>query len=555
MPSVRARIAAGDLVTARQLYPVLLRELGPIADVLLTGAMLDEADGRLEAALTTLEAMFVAGPRSIHARALAARILWRLDRAEEAQATALAALALDTGNLMSLGVLADIYAEAGRTDDRLNVAFQLALSPAASGLAAWGAVGDLVAGERWEDILQVLDRRDDLPAGRRPEITRAEALLALGRQPEALACLLEALAKGGARPKELVDRLLDRKALTAAALFHEGAVEKGHPIAGARAKTISAAKRICAATTLESAPLAHADAARALEILCPSQKWRHRAVTMIAASLVKTARAYLERGEGALAADHLIQADRLRPDDLAILGPLAEAAAKAGRLDRQLETLARIDRLSDTASDRMAAVDGARAAGRWDLVAKFMSQPPVAKGAAEAAAAATRLVANLAARLETLARDGEVEESLAMVLALVPWIAVSGWPRGAIPRLLGAGKRRLRASRSSADHASMIRLADALLAVDPADAEVGHLAARLDLRFRRFDEAAARLAGVLARDPHGARDWIDLAVACDELGQEGRRDACVARALVIAPTMPLPPPLDVVGTRIMAGSP
>ena len=259
--AVRSLIASGDLSLAREMYRALLGELGPITDVLLTEAQLDEADGNLAAARATLEAIVAAAPRSVRAKAQFARVLWRLGLAGEAETEALKALGLDPANLIGLTVLADIYAKAGRIDDRLDAVFRLALCAGASVSAAWSAIAELSGAERWEDILRLLDRRGDLLAGRRVAVTRAEALLALGRQREALTCLLEALAKGQARPKDIVDRLIARQALTAAALFLAAAVEEGHPIPGARARAIAAAKQACEATTLEGAPFIYADAA------------------------------------------------------------------------------------------------------------------------------------------------------------------------------------------------------------------------------------------------------------------------------------------------------
>ncbi len=548
--AVRSQIASGDLALAREMYRALLDQSGPIVDVLLTEALLDEAEGNLDAALARLGRIVATARRSVHAKAQSARVLWRLGRAGEAEAAALAALGLDAVNLGGLTVLADIYAKAGRTGDRLDAVCRLALCAGAPGSAVWSAIAELSGAGRWEDTLQVLDRRGDLLAEQRVTIVRAEALLALGRQREAVAGLLEALAKGQGRPQDTVDRLIARPALTAAALFLAAAIEEGHLGPAARAPAITAARQAHEGAILEDSPFVYADAARALEILCPDEGSPPKAVARAAAFLLERAHGHLARDEFSAAADHLIQAGRLRPEDPGILRLLADAAAKAGRPDRHLDTLLRIHRLSASAGSLLAAADGAYAAGRWGVLAALMTETPAVDPSRALTDAADRMLAGLRARLEGLAREGNGEEGVAMVAALAPWIDVSKWPEGAISRLLAAAKRRMRGPRISVDPTALGRLAAAFLVVDPADLDVGRLAARLHLRFRRFGEATALLAGVLEADPHVARDWVDLALAHHQLGDSGRRDACARRALVIAPTIMLPPPLDAVRVRM-----
>jgi tetratricopeptide (TPR) repeat protein len=548
---VRGRIAASDLAAAREMYEALTRRLGPIADVRLTGVMLDEAEGRLDTALASLHDIVAAAPRSIHARALSARVLLRLGRAEEAEAAALTALELDAANLIGLTVLAEVYAKAGRPGDRLDVVYRAAQCPGTPSAGVWSAIAELAGAQRWEDILRVLDRRADLPAAQRMVLARAEAQLALGRHGQAVSGLLEALARGHAPAKDAADRLVARHALIAAARFVEAAIKGGQLTAAARQPVIAEARRTCEATSLEASPLDYADAVRALEILCPEEEgWSDR-VTRAAAFLVERAAGHQARGDFAVAADHLALAARLRPRALDILRPLADAAARAGRVDRHADTLARIHRESGTPGDRQAAADAALAAGHWAVLAALMTQPP----GAQASAAAARLLPALRARLEDLGRRGDREEALAMVAALAPWIAPHAWPPALISRLLRAAKRRMRAPRTTADPAALGRLCAAFLAIEPTDADVGRVMARLHLRHHRFGEAAALFAGALDTDPHVARDWIDLALAHHALGEVERRDACVAHALVITPTIPLPAELVEIGIRMNAANP
>ncbi len=555
VPGVRARIAAGDLAAAGELYRALLRRAGPIADVLLTGAMLEEAEGRLDAALAGLEKIVAAAPRSAHGRALSARVLFRLGRADEAEASALEALRLDAVNLIGLTVLAEVYAKAGRIGERLDILSRAALCAGTSSVGVWSAIDELSAAERWEDVLQALDRRGDLLAAQRVSLVRADALLALGRHRQAVATLLEALAQDHAPATGLTDRFLARRALTSAALFVEAAIQRGHPVGPAREAVIAEARRSAAMTSLDSAPPAYADAVRALEILCPEAAWAAEATTRAALFLIDRGADDLARGDFAAAADHLIQAGRLRPEDLGVLRSLAEAAAAAGRPDRHLDTLLRIHRLAPTEATLMAAAEAARASGRWDVLGGLMARTPPIRSLREVTGAGMPILAELRERLEALARDGDGEAGLTMVAALIPWIAPRAWPSGALSHLLAAAKRRMRGPRISVDPTALGRIAAAFLAVDPSDADVGRLAARLHLRFRRFGEAAELLAGILESDPHVARDWIDLASACHELGQGARRDACVGRAFIIAPTAVLPAPLDAVRTRMIEASP
>lgn len=554
--AVRSRIVAGDLALAREMYRVLLDQLGPVTDVLITHAMLEEAEGRLDAALATFERIATANPRSIHGSAGSARVLWRLGRGDEAEAAALTALKLDSANLIGLTVLADIYAKAGRTDDRLDTVLRMALCAGVSGTAVWSAIAELSNAEKWEDILQLLDRRGgDLSDAQRLAVARAGALLALGRQREALTCLKEALAKGRVRPEDMVDWLIARGALMAAALFVQATIDEGRPSPAARASVIAAARRTCEETTLEDSQFAYADAARALEILCLAEEGPARAVALATGFLVERARDHLARDAFSTAADHLIHAARLRPEDPDILRLLAEAAARAGRPDRHLDTLLRIHALSSNAASLLAAADAAFMIGRWNVLATLMSEMSGADASREVMDARQRIVAGLRARLEDLAREGDCEGGLAMAAALAPWIGLSAWPQGAPSRLLALAKRRLRDPRMSIHPDAVMRIGAACLAVDPNDLDVGRLLARLHMRFRRFGQAVELLTRVLKTDPHVARDWIDLALAHHELGEGERRDACVARAIVIAPTAALPQPLDAVRVRLYETTP
>ncbi|MDQ2861827.1 MAG: hypothetical protein M3T55_14140, partial [Pseudomonadota bacterium] len=152
-----------------------------------------------------------------------------------------------------------------------------------------------------------------------------------------------------------------------------------------------------------------------------------------------------------------------------------------------------------------------------------------------ASGAVEGLRARLHDRLEAFLRAGDGDGAMALVTGLRPWMMLSDWPAATIARLLSAAKRHLRKPRASG---AIGPLAARYLSLDPGDADVQRLLARLHLRHRRMREAADLLADVVRVDPHVARDWLDLAKARDGLGEAAQRDLCLARAHIIAPPLP-----------------
>nr|MDQ2861602.1 hypothetical protein [Pseudomonadota bacterium] len=334
--SVRAQIVAGELAAARPAFEALRARLGPTTEVLVTEGFLLEAEGDLEASLASFQRARASAPASAYPSGQVARILARLERPAEAEAAALATLAIDDANPLGLAALAYAYASVGRTEERLDVVRRLAAIPGLGGVKLWNAIGDLAAAHRWTDVLGILDERvDDLPAGRAC-LQRVEALLGLDRQADALGRLIAAQAAGHVKPAEVVERLVAWPAMALAAAFvQQGSQETS---GAARETVFAAATRVCAAASLEASPFDYADAILALRILTPGCADLEAAVARAAAFLAERGRAHLAQAEDSEATDTLIRAARLAPADTTVLRLLADAADRAGRAERHLET-------------------------------------------------------------------------------------------------------------------------------------------------------------------------------------------------------------------------
>ena len=548
---VRSRITAGDVAIARPMYEALHGRLGPITDVLVVEGLLNEAEGDLEAAAASFQRALAGAPGSVFANAQSARICLQLGRLLEAEQAALATLRLDAGNLNGLKVLADVYARTGRLEERADVVYRLGLCPGLSGAATWTLVSELSVAGRWTEVLEILDRRGAELIPKRVASTRVETLLDLGRQRDALACLLAALADGHVQPKDVVDRLIARNALAVGAAFIKQSIADGHSGPNASAPLVAAARRTCNGITLQDSPFDFADAVRALEILLPDHEPLGKAVERSALFLVKRGRSRLIEGDYGAATDDLIRAGRIRPEDRAILELLADAALRAGRAHRHFDTLLRIHRIFADGRSLVAAARAAFSAANWTSMGDLISQ---AEAGVRASSAETieQFRLQLRRNLESLLREGHYEAGLAMVTGLKPWLDIADWPGPSIQRLLARTKRHLRGLRAFADTAAMNRLCSLYALVDPGDVDVGRLLARLHFRYRRFSEAVEVLTRVMEADPHSARDWLDLALARQELGQPALRDVCVARAIVISPTIVLPKPLEAFRARMFA---
>lgn len=549
---VRAQIASGAIALARPMYEVLSQRLGPVTDVLLVEGLLHEAEGDLEAAAASFQRALAGAPGSTVANAQAARILLQLGHLVDAEEAAQATLRLDVENLSGLKVLADVYARTGRPRQREAVIFRLACCPDLPGLATWSLVSELSTAHRWADVLGVLDRRGpDLVPKRRVATTRVEALLELGRQRDALACLITALAAGHVHASDTVNRLIARRALTVAAAFVDRAIAEGLSEPSARTPVIQAARKNCSGANLQDSPFDFADAIRALEILVPDQESFAKAADRAAWFLVKRARAHLDERDYGAATEDLIRAARVRPKDRPTLDMLAEAALRAGRPHRHFDTLVRIHDTFADGHSLAAAVKAAYAAANWAAAADLVSRSGEgARAIAQEAIAQLRLDAH--ETLESLVQEGNHEAGLAMMAGLSPWLGVGDWPDRMIDRLLAGAKRHLRRLRAFVEAPAMNRLCVLYARIDPADLDVGRLLARLHIRYRRFNEAADVLVRILDADPHCARDWADLAAVRQELGQPGLRDACIARAIVISPTITLPKHLEPLRSRMIA---
>jgi tetratricopeptide (TPR) repeat protein len=522
--AVRGQIAAGELALARPAFEALRAHPGPATDVLVTEGLLKEAEGDLVASLARFDQALASDPGSVQANGHLARILARLERPEDAEAAALAVLALDGADARGLAALAFSCARAGQLEKRLDVVRRLAAAPGATAAQVWAALDELAASDRWTDIIQALDEHvGDLPPGR-VCARRVEALLELGRQRDALACIVAAHADGHIGGGEMVDRLVARHAFAVAAAFVHQCLEGESGTAGARATVVAAARQACDQTTLEATPFDFADAVQALSILLPDREALHKAVARSAVVLVRLARAHLARGEFSAATECLIRACRLTPTDRTVLEMLADAASRAGHAHRHLATLLRIHRGFPDIDSLEPAVLGAISAGRWDMVGELMSRG-LSEGliSSRVPKAIEDFRTGLQGRLDDILRGGDWEGGMALVAGLMPWVPPPDWSPGAIVRLLAAAKRHLRSLRAPADAR---RISALFLRIDPDDVDVGRLSAALRLRQRRLAEAAESLSGVMRVDPQLARDWLDLDYARDDLGESaaGRWD-------------------------------
>ncbi|MEP6967062.1 MAG: tetratricopeptide repeat protein [Pseudomonadota bacterium] len=541
---VRSQIASGAIALAWPMYEALNERLGPVTDVLIVEGLLHEAEGDLDAAAASFQRALAGAPGSPVANAQVARIFLQLGRLVEAEEAAQATLRLDMENLGGLKILAEVYARTSRLEQREAVVYRLALCPDLPGTGAWSLVSELSNAGRWGDVLGVLDRRGgDLVPKRRVATTRVEALLELGRQRDALACLITALADGHVQPKDTVDRLIARRALTVAAVFVERAIAEGLSEPSERTPIIHAARRNCSGANLQDSPFDFADGARALEILLPDQESFAKAAERAALFLVKRARAHLAERDYGAATEDLVRAARVRPEDRPILEMLSEAALRAGQSHRLFDTLVRIHNAFGDGRSLAAAVKAAYGAANWRAAAALISE-----AAEDVRSSAGEMIAHLRLQshetLELLVREGNHEAALAMVAGLRSWLDVGDWPDGSIDRLLAKAKRHLRRLRALTDAATMNRICVLYASIDPADLDVGRLLVRLHIRYRRFNDAADVLTRILEADPHVARDWADLALVRHELGQSGLRDACIARAIVISPAITLPKNLE-----------
>lgn len=550
--TVRSHARAGRIETARRLYGELLARLGPKLDVVITEGFLLEAEGDLEAALASFQRAAIAAPASVHANAQSARVLMRMERAAEAAAAASATLALDQANIIGLTVLSYACGKAGRTKEAMDAAYRLARAPDAPASVVTRALDQLASGARWTEVLHILDASGTDLSPALACKRRVEALLELGWRREALTRAVSDCTTGAVKVPEMVDWLIGRRAFTVAAGFARRGFEDDPTAAGLLDVVAEAAERAYASASLRDSPFEFADALCALALLFPDRRTISQALVAAAAHFDQIARASIAKSDFRAAADNLTAAARLLPTDREILLFLAEVAGRAGRRDRHVDTLLRIHQAHPDERSLSRALDGAISEGLWEAAAGLLSERDrqSTDDRSGLGTATHDLSQCLQCRLEDLVRNGEFESGLSMVTALRPWAGIDAWPPSLISRLLAAIKRRLRSLRASTSVAST-RISLMYLTLDPSDLDVRRILATLYLRVRRHHEAAEILAGVVGDDPHVARDWLDLAAARHELGQFVERDACVARALVIEPTISLPKPLEGPGVRLL----
>jgi hypothetical protein len=241
--------------------------------------------------------------------------------------------------------------------------------------------------------------------------------------------------------------------------------------------------------------------------------------------------------------DFLVNAARLSPHDGALLKTLADAAREAGRTDRYLDTLSRLWETSGEPAALLAAAIAAVQAARWPVVDALIASGSRAEGLGPEGMDRLRdeLRGHVCDQLEASLAEGDLEAGLALVVGVRGAMPTLAWPPDPIRRLLRATKRRLRGLKMA--DANLASICSLFLVIEPSDADVCRALARLRLRHKAFGTARDLLARVVEANPHVAQDWVALAMAHHELGSAAQRDFCTARAIVLTPSIDLPPPL------------
>ena len=536
---VRGLIAKGAIADARQAFGRLAEQGASGPEVLLVEAWLLAAENLDSEALDVLRRLLASRPAAARIQEDVARLAMRLGAAPEAEAAGRALTAQDPDNLDGLNALAFAYQRMGRERERLDTLLKLALAPSASEASIWPAVQALAEAGRWGDALTVLDGRELELAPRPVARLRFDALLRTGWHRRALDALLQAHGLDYLRVDEAIDIAIENQALRVGAQFVEAALRDDPRRAEARARLLTTAVEASASGSMATSPVTFSDAILARSLLIPGRAALTESAERAREFLIKQAKWLLAKGDAGLATDFLVQASRHDLADVAVLELLIQAARKAGRADRLADAAARLCEVAPDSSALLAAAASAFEASAWPTLAVVMTRLRQWAEAGDPRSNEAAARSWLAARLAELLAADDLARALALAGAGRGSWPIEVWPGAVIARLRSAAKRWLRLD-GPVDDPALVEACVDYLAITPADVEVRRILARKLAKLRRPADAREQLSVIVARDPHLARDWLDLAVAHHDLGEAERRDYCTARALAISPGINLP---------------
>jgi hypothetical protein len=426
-----------------------------------------------------------------------------------------------------------------------------AIVSAAEEARVWSAIESSADSAHWAAVLELIDQYEfDLDPWRMTPL-RVRALIELGWRRRALAQLVKAYDDGYVRGYEMVERLVEWRALALAADFIDGAMSIDLWCGEARALVLAAATRACAVAGAHETPLPYADAIEAHAILRPGQEPSRSGVDRALRGLTAAAADHLARGEAASAVPLLAAAARLAPGDRALLERLADAALRARLPERHLDTLLRIWAVYRDTSALLAAARGVLETSSWAMITEVMAIVATESGAPglDIEAVGDRYRELAWRKVDEFLRVGDIAAGLDLAVSLSRQFPYAHPQHVLLSRLLRDAKRTLRAQRSGGE-ALTAALGPLYLELAPGDVDVCRMMARVLVRRRRLNEAREMLGRIVSITPHVASDWAALAMVQLETAEPADCDLSVARAVLIAPDDDLPPALAAVRERI-----
>ena len=414
----------------------------------------------------------------------------------------------------------------------------------------WDTIDALAGQERWAAVLELIEQHEfDLDPWRMAPL-RVRGLIKLGWRRRALEQLAKAYEDGYVRGREAVALMVGDDALAVAARFIDSHMSEDVWQDYARTSVLAGASAVCAAASLQDAPLQFADAIQAQDILLPGREETQSAIALTLQVLTTKAGELLATDDPASATVFLCAAARLAPGDRTVLESLAEAALRADLIERRLDTLLRIWTTHRDTSALLAAARGVLATSSWTTISEVMT---IASAEASALGSAMDDIAEqyrelACRRLDDYILAGDIASGLELVVAVSRQCFVVQWPDALLSRLLQAAKRRLR--NQAGGEALIAAWGPLYLELSPLDADVCRRMARVRMQQRRLGEARELLDRVVSISPHVAGDWIALAMVQADMGDVLGRDLSVARAILISPDVHLPPQLAPVRERL-----
>jgi tetratricopeptide (TPR) repeat protein len=553
----RGKLIDGDVPAARVIFDLLAASQERTPELLLTEAMILEAENRVDEALDRLDRIVASTTGSArivassHARI--ARLAMRLGREDLAEASGMATLALDPDDVDGLRALAFARRHDADAEARLRALRRLADAPAAAERDIWEAVDAFEALERWPDVLSLLEQHEFELDPRRTARLRVRALLKLGWHRRAFEQVRDDYAVEYIRANEVVDLLVQMDALALAARFVDEAMSDDPWQPAARASLMSIATRASAAANLLDSPFQFADAIHARDILMPGREPVEAAMGRAVLVFTRNAAKLMASDDLVGAVRMLTAAARLAPTDRSLLEALADAAHRANLTERYLDTLLRIWTTHRDTSALLATARGVLETSSWETISRVMAIATAEAGTLglDIDAIAGRFLEQACRRADEHIRAGDVAGALELLCELSRQLPGAEWPESLVSRLLRATKRRLRNQRVGGE-ALIATVGPLFLELAPDDVDVCRMMARVRLRQRRLTDAEELLSRVVAISPHVADDWVALAAVQNELGDLEARDVSIARAIVIAPDDDLPAALTSVRVEMEA---